>query len=523
MSGAQEIIKRALPRSDKIIWDRLSLSAICLCLFIFLAQWPQLPFFLDMYYHLAVAKGFEAAGGISLHNFWEYGPAGAPHLYPPLMHIIILFFIKTGITDIILLKSISVVMPVLMLAVLWLIMRKIVGERTAFFTVFLSTCASLFLISASFTPAATLACILLLYGLYCIHKGYIMLSAFIFGLISYAHTGIFIVCLLFLMASAAAKVLDTRGLLKISIISIIIGLPWIMHVILSLPEITYHATANMPVRIYPIIILFSIIGMSQFRRYGLFTALLFSLFPMLALYPFRFFSAQGMLALLIFSGIGLNRAYRITVSKMSGHKILKKYKGLFAATLLSYLTFFAPSVEFHNKSIRLEISDSLVTSLFEGKEPGNILSTGLYDEKKLDMLSRHVKRHSQKGEFIWSNNRYLGGLIAARTGRPAISGMLLEIQPKERTCDALDARILIIIDENGNAPAIADNDILNSMDLIDEIGLEGATIRFYRNSSPGFTGPRKIPKPFIDSATALILLIAYGLAAIVLHKKTAIR
>jgi hypothetical protein len=79
------------------IWDHLSFLVNFSCLFIFILQWFKLPFFFDMYYHLAVAKGFERSGGIVLHNFWEYGPQGAPHFYPPLIHILMVAFLKLGI------------------------------------------------------------------------------------------------------------------------------------------------------------------------------------------------------------------------------------------------------------------------------------------------------------------------------------------------------------------------------------------------------------------------------------------
>src|SRR3989338_7051083 len=50
--------------------------------------WDTYPRFLDSYYHLAVIQGFRQAGGIALHAFWESAPAGRPHLYPPLFHLV---------------------------------------------------------------------------------------------------------------------------------------------------------------------------------------------------------------------------------------------------------------------------------------------------------------------------------------------------------------------------------------------------------------------------------------------------
>src|SRR3989338_10814800 len=50
--------------------------------------WDTYPRFLDSYYHLAVIQGFRQHGGVALHAFWESAPAGRPHLYPPLFHLL---------------------------------------------------------------------------------------------------------------------------------------------------------------------------------------------------------------------------------------------------------------------------------------------------------------------------------------------------------------------------------------------------------------------------------------------------
>jgi hypothetical protein len=499
-------------------WDCLSLIAILSCLVVFLLQWRQLPFFLDMYYHLATAKGFQECAGIPGHNFWEYGPGGAAHLYPPLLHIIMLFFIKIGITDMILLRAMSVATPVVMMLSVWYISKKMINSRVAFFITFLSLCASLFLISVSFTPAASLACIFFIFGLYCIYTKRILTSALLFGLVLYSHIGIFIISVVFLMLTRVSKILHARDFLKILFIATAISAPWLVHILSGMSGVTYHASANMPIRIYPVILLFAIIGVRELKRYKLFAVFLFSFTPMLLVYPFRFFCSQGMIVLLIFSGIGLSEIYCLAVSKIQENQRLRKYKTFFIATALSYLVFFAPSIEFHNRNITFTMSDSLITSLFEGKEPGHILSTGLYDKKTIDNLSMYVKQHSKKGEFIWSNNRYLAGIIGIESGRPTISGALLEVQPKDRIHDLFNARVLIIIDD-GNTGELVKHLLRNNFSAVAEEKLQDTKIHVYKNNTSEPLSLQKIPKPIISSQAVFMLLAVYSLAVVISFRK----
>src|SRR3990167_1371545 len=93
-------------------WDfysKLMILSYCLLQFI---RWPLLPQFMDIYYHLLTAWGFIQAGGYSGWDFWQYAPAGRIHIYPPLLHIVLAFFIKSGISKIILVKFLETAAPI---------------------------------------------------------------------------------------------------------------------------------------------------------------------------------------------------------------------------------------------------------------------------------------------------------------------------------------------------------------------------------------------------------------------------
>ena len=105
-------------------WDIGVLIIIFIELFLLLLHWEMFPKFVDIYYHFSVAKAFDLANGIVLHDFWEYAPMGRPHLYPPLFHILILFFMKISIKTEFLMKLISFLMFPILQVTSWIVFRK---------------------------------------------------------------------------------------------------------------------------------------------------------------------------------------------------------------------------------------------------------------------------------------------------------------------------------------------------------------------------------------------------------------
>ena len=486
------------------IWDLMSLGAVSLCLIIFLLQWQQLPFFLDMYYHLAVARGFEAAGGVVGHNFWEYGPRGAPHLYPPIIHLLILGFLKIGLDGITTLRLLSLFMPVSALLTLWYLIKNILSRKIAFFVVFLSLCSSLFMVSLSFTPAATLAAILLLLGVYSIYQNRILSSILIFGMIFYLHSGMAVISILFMIMARAFKIIGRKEFLRISLFSLLIGSPWLFHIIANLPNFSYQTTASMPIGLYPVILIFFIIGavlaLKKIKEYKIFIALFLSLTPMALLYPFRFFCVQGMLGFLIFAGIGLERSYSLINEKLRKNETARKYTVFFIMVLLSYLTFFAPSIHKSKDGVNLKISDSLLTSIFRGKErkPEYLLSSSMFGESFFNGLTHYVNEHSEKGEFTWSNYRYVAGILWTLTGRPTLSYMLREIQNKKAPPSIYKAGLLIIIDEPKGEFRKIYNKVRGFFEPVGVEREENTDIYILINKNLSMVDRYKAPKPLIS-------------------------
>lgn len=512
--------KSKLSDSNSKIWNLLSLLAISLCFIILLLQWQLLPFFLDMYYHLAVAEGFNVAGGVVGHNFWEYGPQGAPHLYPPLLHLLILGFLKMGFDEITTLRFFSLLMPALLLFTLWNVIKNILNRRTAFFTIFLSLCPSLFIISASFTPAATLGITLLLLGIYSIHRERWLSSILFFGLIFYVHIGIAVISIFYLILAKAFRITETKRFLMIFSLSILIGSPWLFHIIRNLSDISYQAIASMPIGFYPVILIFFMAGLrislKKIKEDRVFLALFLSTIPMGLSYPFRFFCAQGMAGFLILAGIGLEKFYSLIDKDLRRNKTARKYTVFFLAVLLLYLIFFAPSLFLDKNGVNFKISDSLLTSIFEGKErkPEHILSSNISDKRFFNRLAGYVKKHTEKGEFIWSNYRYITGILWAMTERPSLSHMLREIRNKKASVNIRQAGLLIIIDEPQGEFLKIYNRIKDSFKTEMVEKEEGTDIYILINKNLPAIARYKIPAPIISTNLAYILLAVYVLSII---------
>ena len=69
------------------VWDALSVALIAAACVLMIVRRDIFPIFQDIYYHLAVARSFLQAGGVSTVDFLQYAPFGRPNLYPPLYHV----------------------------------------------------------------------------------------------------------------------------------------------------------------------------------------------------------------------------------------------------------------------------------------------------------------------------------------------------------------------------------------------------------------------------------------------------
>ncbi|MFA6356758.1 MAG: hypothetical protein WCY23_06595, partial [Candidatus Omnitrophota bacterium] len=106
-------------------WITASIAVLAAVIALTAVNFPRFPFFLDIYYHLNVMRGFDAAGGIVGRAFWELAPIGQPLLYPPIFHLLLLALYKTGIGILAVARLASVLPVIVLFAVIFIVTCKL--------------------------------------------------------------------------------------------------------------------------------------------------------------------------------------------------------------------------------------------------------------------------------------------------------------------------------------------------------------------------------------------------------------
>ena len=137
--------KPLLPSGDVPPWkigdhplDRMTLLFIGLIFLVFAINKERMLDFTDPsdhFYHMAVAQKILEYGGIPLWDDWEFAPVGRPHLYPPLLHLLIAFF--AGTPDQILLGFATIQMLLYPTALLsyWFLYRTFLSPSLAYLSI----------------------------------------------------------------------------------------------------------------------------------------------------------------------------------------------------------------------------------------------------------------------------------------------------------------------------------------------------------------------------------------------------
>jgi hypothetical protein len=131
-----EIEKTDIPSTDNSNWlyDRLCIVLILFITLVSILNWNNLyPNPVDSYYHMAVIRAFSDSGGLVLHDYWEFAPAGRPHLYAPTTHLIGFILSLLGLSMSVIGRVMSWLPYPLSFVVMWLWLRNAIGARGAFF------------------------------------------------------------------------------------------------------------------------------------------------------------------------------------------------------------------------------------------------------------------------------------------------------------------------------------------------------------------------------------------------------
>ena len=395
------------------------------------AHWPRFPLFLDYAYHLHVVTGFARAGGVVLHDFWEYAPSGRPHLYPPLVHVALTALARGGVPLIAIGRWATALAFPILVAVLWEACRGWFDRRTAWWVVVTALVPYTWLLQTSAALPGAVAMILLLRLFGAVERGRAVATGCWLGLLWYTHLGMPWIAMGALAVYAALRpnrrVAAIRGLM----IGVAIGLPWLLYLAGHYLSVAPMARAeNRFVEYYVGLYLLAAVGWWLAWRHGgparIGIAWAVGSLLMLPMFRYRFFNGEGLLAPVLLGGCALAWVQARLTDRMTT-------PGRNGVVLGLALVVWAVSPS-------ITVADGRAVVRWRESGPWRLLTWhrqvpksndfGLYDRWMQDAVAR-VRRLSAPDEIIWCNYRYAASLLGALADRAAATGAFSEALPPD--------------------------------------------------------------------------------------------
>ena len=210
-------------------WNIYSFAIIGFVMLCQIFRWPLFPFFIDIYYHLSVMLGFNQAGGYVTHAFWEFAPIGRAHLYPPLLHILMLDLYKLGLSEIFIARLISCFIYPLFLTSVWFVLSKIFKARLAFLTVVIFSAIYSFYLSVTDIIPFALPLLFCLWIFYFIEKDKVISASLLLALSFYTHTFMSWMSILVFIFYGVLNRDKLKNCLKVSIAGIVLSAPLLIY------------------------------------------------------------------------------------------------------------------------------------------------------------------------------------------------------------------------------------------------------------------------------------------------------
>lgn len=432
----------------KFSWDFYSRFIIIIYSLLQIMRWRILPQFMDIYYHLLTAWGFIQAGGYSGWDFWQYAPFGRPHIYPPVFHIMLAFLIKLGISKIILAKFFEAAIPVLFLIVIWRFIRNNYSQRLAFFVMIASSSSNSFYMSLLNHIPATLAIIFGILAFEQLLKNKFIRCVLLLSLCFYTHIGVSWLFAFSVVFYGLSNKPERRFCLNIFISAIILSLPMLLKQLAGLKFISVlglnlHEKYLCQFKIfdYALALLGLIIVSKRGKKYRLFLSL-FLASPILLIYPYRFFSAEGYLPIIFLSAVSLNSIWE----KFKYKKTCLKNT---VVLLVFFILFVSPTLSMEKPesggsiSYKIYIPDSAFMNLLFPADLNRRASFSMWLPKEYLSAAAFIKQNSQKTDIIYSSFYILGVCLASISERATANGLFREISNTKGSDPFLASKIFI--------------------------------------------------------------------------------
>ncbi|MBU7018448.1 MAG: hypothetical protein HXS44_13135 [Theionarchaea archaeon] len=440
-------------------YDILAVLIITVTTFALLVRFDIFPVFVDIYYHTSVVVSFDKVGGIVLWDFWEFAPAGRPHLYPPLLHSVMLLLSEFA-DYMTVAKFTSFIMVPLSQMTVWVFSRDILSRKTGFYSVLVLTSSVEYFRLQVITSAAALVLVLVPLAFYAFEKKKYVAAVIILTSCLYTHVSMGPLVVGSFLLYGVLEREKLREAAKIITMSLILYLPWGIHLLINIGSLSSNSPPSSgSLMIFPLI--FGITGivicMKRKKEFLIPVCILVCMIPIAFSYPGRF-AGHSVLPLALLSGVALS---------WMDSKIMGKKKMFFVLGALLVLSVIAPTISMRSESrgvqqqsqqVRLQqLSQQLLQHLPQQQlqqEPpqGRQLQESREREQKrfflrteslLVSLTRMqsdsyltadnlkmaeiVRRNSQEREIVFIPGGIMGCFVTATTGRPQTLGMWQEV------------------------------------------------------------------------------------------------
>ena len=425
----------------------VSLAAFTL---LWLARWPTFPLVLDPYYHLLVARQIADAGGPIVYEWWEYAPGGRPHLYPPLLHLLLALLLKSGASPILAIRLLSVsLLPGLLLS-MFLVARRLLGASVAAAALWMGMLPFSFHLHSAITLAATLGMILMLWLVDALERGRGLAAGLLIALLYYTHLSLPWMALVAVTCYGVYRP-SVRGDIKNASWGLLPALPWIVHIVRH--RAAFHPfprEENTLIELMPLLYVMGAVGL--WRCWRLKGPFLWPLACWLGLsllsfrYPFRWLSGEGMLPVILLAGVAVDWASSRMMLAWTSNP-MRRRRGTEQQILGSFFLFvllaMSPTFAHTTAGWRWRWPDSAPWHLTGSRAvtPKEV-DASLYTPPMAKVIAA-VAAQSRPNEILWANAPYALGLIAALAHRPIASAMLNEVTASV-PADPLRAAHLII-------------------------------------------------------------------------------
>lgn len=424
-------------------FDRFDLISFGLLAFISLfslVRYNYLPQFIDGYYHLSVANGFIQSGGWVGWDWWSFAPFGRPHLYPPLYHFILVFLQEIGLDGLNSLKTAETIIVPTFFFSFWFIFRKLINSKFSFICLLTLSSFFYFYSSVSAHVPATLSLIFGFLSWYFLKRKRYLSTAVCLILSFYGHFAVpwifFTSLLLAVFFNKEYRKVALKGL----IVSLVFVLPLILHFLNNASYFTTQIQEEIKFIHFSLIILsLSLPGLIfNFRKTNLTNLLFLGYILGAALvffkYPYRFFSAQGIIGLCFFSSLFLEkRAFFI--------KPLSK--SLASGLVLFFLLVFHSTLDFDKGQLKLNLFNSTYYNLSSGKANEFVEFRSIFYPQFYNPIIETIKKETNTEDIIYSNLTVTSQIFASLSQRPSSHSMLWEVKPKQEFKPQKYAKIII--------------------------------------------------------------------------------